>query len=1166
MSDSSVEEEPPAGITTPPGWTTPPGRPITTAPAGPPPPRPVQEQQTLAHRISAAVAWELGFQGDVLTYIPWDVATITRLVVSIRSMRPHERQHPNILEYRDSPQPEESDHGELAGDHMTDMNTEEGVEAATLETDSHSEEHGSELIAYESSDPEAVTGDSRRIPISGPREPLTPPPHYNANAATASTTTTWTPGQRNSRVNEIISRMEMEGRAMMTEAEVQALTAEFEAAPLEENATLSYEALFEEGTEDAEENGEADETEAKAGLMSQGFRYSKIYFDHYIAGQAVPESTTHCVRTMTWNAGGLTKPVLQELETYARDMRLDVIHIQETKWSEDYNWSGPDYVYVHSAGQNKLDKVGGLLTMISTRIASSQDVQYNSAWAGRLLHVRIPAGNASLDLLNAYQYSANDKPGTAARRQQFLQKLQRLIAGLPRRNALILSGDMNTSCEPMPHVSGPYVLPVGEYHKQDYKDFLHICEALSLIILNTWNNPKHGQIATFKFGQLSSQIDYIIVRRPQASNTARRAAVMADYPVAQWREGANHYPVMAYVPVPKRPWKTPDPGQLAAFREEVASKLQPDSDFDSIILQANALFTLYHAGRGTSLATLGPLSEMSYFYKHKLQQRKVQLYQNGQIMAPEAELACAEQLATPLTMAVNQEWQAAQVWIRQDWADANVALLPKMKQVSLDLTAAFDLVNWSHLREALALAQLDPSVQELLLQWLRQVVYYFNHRGQQTKVRPSWGLRQGCPASPVLWSVFTALLCQAFDSRLQAGWAAQHAVMYADDSHLRWQFDTYEGFERALTELRIIMRIFSRFDMCINCKKTQAILLLSGLIIAYDRFEALSTRHRLTIVNFSCLNKIGCIYNNIVLSVDNGKLDMSFQEPDQEMAEFFGIVKKGTTPGAPGAPGPEGAQKRRRETEMQRSRWSGWDVDSWENTSRHMGYRGHSGRDPLLISVARLALRHEEELKLLQQDTTMVLWFSPGQDSVLPFLYQTALTFKKKQQTEPTWGLAHVPLKQVMATAMFRELRERFTKVLQNPELLKKATDMGWRDNQGWVYQLWNPQLKHLERDHHRAPVTDVEMTNKLEFFITHLKRDVVHRFHCTRKLTETMDSKATFHLDLSVRNKHAEEIWDLMTELQGNTVFQLIGLGYRRERLGRGPGAQKVYDMLRSS
>ena len=152
-----------------------------------------------------------------------------------------------------------------------------------------------------------------------------------------------------------------------------------------------------------------------------------------------------------------------------------------------------------------------------------------------------------------------------------------------------------------------------------------------------------------------------------------------------------------------------------------------------------------------------------------------------------------------------------------------------------------------------------------------------------------------------------------------------------------------------------------------------------------------------------------------------------------------------------------------------------------------------------------------------------------------------------------------------MATAMYRELRERNQKVLQSQDLLKKAADMGWRDDKGWFYQVWNPQLRHLERDHSRPQVTDVDMTNKLEFFITHLKRDVVHRFHCTRRLTETMESKATFHLDLSVRNKHAEEIWDLMIDLQGNCVFQLIGLGYRQERLSKGPMAQKIQDMLKS-
>ena len=215
---------------------------------------------------------------------------------------------------------------------------------------------------------------------------------------------------------------------------------------------------------------------------------------------------------------------------------------------------------------------------------------------------------------------------------------------------------------------------------------------------------------------------------------------------------------------------------------------------------------------------------------------------------------------------------------------------PKLRgrlQVSLDLTAAFDLVHWGHLRSALALAEIEPSVQELLLQWLRQVVYVFHHKGGTKEMRPSWGLRQGCPASPLLWAVFAALLCQAFDQQFYPGWAAEHAVMYADDSHLRWTFDSYAGFERAVTELRRILRIFAQFDMKINFQKTQALLTTSGtdkskivkhyirqhtegrrlllspsdptrwlplvtqaeylgLVISYDRFEALSTRHRIS--------------------------------------------------------------------------------------------------------------------------------------------------------------------------------------------------------------------------------------------------------------------------------------------------------------------------------
>ena len=947
--------------------------------------------------------------------------------------------------------------------------------------------------------------------------------------------------------------------------------------------------------------------------------------------------------------------------------------------------------------------------------------------------------------------------------------------------------------------------------------------------------------------------------------------------------------------------------------------------------------------------------------------------------------ACADQIAAPLTVAVNQAWQAPQVNVHQPWANADVALLPKGKkqvktpldlrpiglqhpigktlmkvltskakehitclvkqwpqtafvpgrstatalkvvfshcygirqacaqarlnlhqkhegqasqhkapplrgglQVSLDLTAAFDLVNWSHLCTALSLAGVDPSIQEILLQWLRQVVYVFHHKGGTQEVRPSWGLRQGCPASPFLWAVFTALLSQAFDQQFYSGWSAEHAVMYADDSHLRWSFDSYAGFERAIIELRCVMRIFAQFDMQINFQKTQALLLTTGtaksklikhyvrnhtegrrlllspsdprhwillvpqaeylrLIISYDRFEALSVRHRISkahqrrwalasilhsrklakqhklhiwrscvqttlLYGLHCLGlsqkllneiQVACMkhlraivsdqqhltghthqeimakykvdsalshlkqahdrelriqanndwmqqwkwnqdvtanletlheahsneesdpeqdtwacplcdssfrtaaalkihaqrthghrdapqhlfdraqhslgglptcrychkqfsrwqtlahhINHMACPVFESKADptdtlttlesvdkqategkvesqsfqlpsretpdvpplikqppvqqiarkglkhfipykqlglylqqhcaicgqwtattkvmklhyrnthpiptffqdsknllgeslngalhpayaastatadirtgeltstnvrlsgsvqcyaccriqntMNFAEPDQEMAEFFGTVKP---PLFPKAAGQEGMNpKRRREADPHRSKWQGWDQEDWEHPSRYHGRRPSSSRDPLLLSVARLALRHEEELKLLQQDTSLVLWFSPGSDSILGHLYQTAVAFKKRQQDEPTWGLAHVPLKQVMATAMFRELRERHHKVWNTPELLKKAEEMGWKDNQGWVFQTWNPQLRHLERDRNRPPIPDTEMSNKLEFFITHMKRDVGSRNAWTPKPLSTWISRS---------------------------------------------------------
>ena len=131
-------------------------------------------------------------------------------------------------------------------------------------------------------------------------------------------------------------------------------------------------------------------------------------------------------------------------------------------------------------------------------------------------------------------------------------------------------------------------------------------------------------------------------------------------------------------------------------------------------------------------------------------------------------------------------------------------------QISMDLSSAFDLVPWSSVKDALELAQVDSSIQEILLLWLSQVRYIFRHKNHENHLWTSWGLRQGCTGSPVLWAAFTALLTRAIDLRIHQQWSQEHATLYADDSHLKWIFTTIQEFERAISELRCAFAVFRR--------------------------------------------------------------------------------------------------------------------------------------------------------------------------------------------------------------------------------------------------------------------------------------------------------------------------------------------------------------------
>ena len=215
----------------------------------------------------------------------------------------------------------------------------------------------------------------------------------------------------------------------------------------------------------------------------------------------------------------------------------------------------------------------------------------------------------------------------------------------------------------------------------------------------------------------------------------------------------------------------------------------------------------------------------------------------------------------------------------------------------------------------------------------------------------------------------------------------------------------------------------------------------------------------------------------------------------------------------------------------------------------------------LINLLSRLVLRHEEAISVLRQNTGWVMYLQTPKHacSVVTMLVQ--LSVKWHQETQMDTPVSRIPLRCVLLQGLIQELLNR----INRQDVLDAAKTAGWVTEEGWVFQVWCPQNKCLKASTTQRPLAHTTVVEKIRSLQLALAEDSsIHRFRSLRPLKEEMQGETVVMiLDLAIASDKAKQAQALMQEMMANSIFQIVGLQYRRESLQRSPLARELHQML---
>ena len=270
---------------------------------------------------------------------------------------------------------------------------------------------------------------------------------------------------------------------------------------------------------------------------------------------------------------------------------VDIMILVETAWKSDMEYvtaphptSEARWFAIHSGSQSSQ---GGILCLISQRLACGSSLQHSSILQGRLLHVRIPL-QTPLDILCIYQYSWNtqkqfgDNTGRKVdallkQRQSIWNHVRRWVNKIPQRNGWLLLGDFNTPLFQSGLQVGQGIVPIQKVAQTDQEVFQELVKTAGCCALNTWS--KSGSAARTSMpakghDESGAQIDFVLARGRLADGVAKTCSTF-EAPFTPC-SGCWHIPLQCAISRPKPPF-TPRQGKQPFNMRQVKQMMQQDS-------------------------------------------------------------------------------------------------------------------------------------------------------------------------------------------------------------------------------------------------------------------------------------------------------------------------------------------------------------------------------------------------------------------------------------------------------------------------------------------------------------------------------------------------------------------------------------------------------------